>query len=237
MKRPYIICHMLVSIDGKVTGDFLNTEEAVKASEIYYDLNRNIPSQGFICGRVTMEESFTKGYYPDLTKYQNIKIVKKDYIVHNNYEKYAIAFDRKGRLGWQKGILEDEDPGYNNMHIIEVLTENVKDEYLAYLQDIKVSYIFAGEKELNVELALEKLKTLFNINILLLEGGSIVNGAFLKEDLVDELSLVYVPLLANKDDKPLFYDSKIKNFELISVDKIDNNVYTRYKVKHNANIL
>ena len=237
MNRPYIICHMLVSIDGKVTGNFLNTEEAVKASEIYYDLNRNIPSQGFICGRVTMEESFTKGYYPDLTKYQNSKIIKTDFVANNQYSKYAIAFDRKGRLGWQKSILEDEDPGYNNMHIIEVLTESATDEYLAYLQDIKVSYIFAGKEELNVKLALEKLKALFNIDTLLLEGGSIINGAFLKEDLVDELSLVYVPLLADKDDKPLFYDGKIKNFELISVDKIDNNVYTRYKVKHNENIL
>jgi riboflavin biosynthesis pyrimidine reductase len=123
------------------------------------------------------------------------------------------------------------------MHIIEVLTENVKDEYLAYLQDIKVSYIFAGKEELIIKTALEKLKKLFNINTLLLEGGSIINGAFLKENLVDELSLVYVPLLANKDDKPLFYDSDIKNFELISVDKIKNSIYVRYKVKHNENIL
>ena len=235
--RPYIICHMLVSIDGKVTGNFLSTKEAISASTIYYDINRNTKSQGFICGRVTMEESFTKGYKPNLTKYRNIKIEKKDYVACNTYEKYAIAFDRKGRLGWQKGILEDEDPGYNNMHIIEVLTESAKDEYLAYLQDIKVSYIFAGKEELNVKLALEKLKTLFNIDTLLLEGGSIINGAFLKEDLVDELSLVYVPLLAKKDDKPLFYDSKIKNFELISTERINDNIYTRYKVKHNENIL
>lgn len=235
--RPYIICHMLVSIDGKVTGSFLSTKEAISASTIYYDINRNTKSQGFICGRVTMEESFTKGYKPNLTKYRNIKIEKKDYVACNTYEKYAIAFDRKGRLGWQKGILEDEDPGYNNMHIIEVLTESATDEYLAYLQDIKVSYIFAGKEELNVKLALEKLKTLFNIDTLLLEGGSIINGAFLKEDLVDELSLVYVPLLAKKDDKPLFYDSKIKNFELISTERINDNIYTRYKVKHNENIL
>ncbi len=235
--RPYIICHMLVSIDGKVTGKFLNHDAAIEASNIYYDINRNTISQGFICGRVTMDESFTKGYIPNLTKYSNIVVEKKDYIVNNNYEKYAIAFDRKGRLGWQKDILEDEDPGYNNMHIIEVLTENVKDEYLAYLQDIKVSYIFAGKEELNVKTALEKLQKLFNIDTLLLEGGSIINGAFLKENLVDELSLVYVPLLADKNDKPLFYDSEIKNFELISTNKINNCIYTRYKVKHNEHIL
>ena len=36
--RPYIICHMVTSIDGKVTGEFLYRPEAEKATEIYYEL-------------------------------------------------------------------------------------------------------------------------------------------------------------------------------------------------------
>ncbi|MBQ8292549.1 MAG: dihydrofolate reductase family protein [Bacilli bacterium] len=231
MNRPYIICHMLVSIDGKVTGSFLSKEAASDGVELYYEKNRTINSKGFICGRVTMEESFTNKYYPDLSKYQNVEIEKTDYVVDNSFEKYAVAFDRFGRLGWQNSVIVDEDPGYNKAHIIEVLTENVKGEYLAYLQEIKVSYIFAGKDELSVGLALEKLKTLFNIDKLLLEGGSIINGAFLKEDLVDELSLVYVPLIGEKEDKPLFYNSEMTNFELISSDVFKNNIYARYKVK------
>ena len=30
-KRPYIICHMTTSIDGKVTGEFLETAEVAPA--------------------------------------------------------------------------------------------------------------------------------------------------------------------------------------------------------------
>ena len=30
MYRPYIICHMVMSIDGKVTGDFLSRPESAK---------------------------------------------------------------------------------------------------------------------------------------------------------------------------------------------------------------
>ena len=59
MTRPYIICHMVTSIDGKVTGDFLFQNECAEATEIYYRLNRERKSDGFICGRVTMEGSFT----------------------------------------------------------------------------------------------------------------------------------------------------------------------------------
>ena len=73
MNRPYIICHMVMSIDGKVTGDFLFLPECVGATEIYYRLNRELKADGFICGRVTMESSFTGGWYPDSTKYEPIE--------------------------------------------------------------------------------------------------------------------------------------------------------------------
>ena len=38
MERPYIICHMVTSIDGRVTGDFLSTVQGVAASEVYYEI-------------------------------------------------------------------------------------------------------------------------------------------------------------------------------------------------------
>ena len=70
--RPYIICHMVTSIDGKVTGDFLFQAESAAATDIYYRINRDLKADGFICGRVTMEGSFTNGWYPDLSKYKPI---------------------------------------------------------------------------------------------------------------------------------------------------------------------
>ena len=62
MNRPYIICHMTTSIDGKVTGDFLFRDECSEAVEEYYEINRKLKCDGFICGRVTMEGSFTQEY-------------------------------------------------------------------------------------------------------------------------------------------------------------------------------
>lgn len=70
--RPYIICHMTTSIDGKVAGAFLNREACALAIQEYYRLNREIPAQGFACGRVTMEESFTGGWYPDLQVFEHV---------------------------------------------------------------------------------------------------------------------------------------------------------------------
>ena len=149
--RPYIICHMTTSIDGKVTGSFLGGEECVPATEEYYRLNCEIPAEAFACGRVTMEESFTEGWYPDLTKFENIKVDRVDYIADQEAARYAVAFDRRGKLGWKTAQIEDEDPGYGGAHIIEVLCEDVPDAYLAYLQSIDVSYIFAGKTEMDLQ--------------------------------------------------------------------------------------
>ena len=232
MDRPYIICHMVTSVDGKVTGNFLSTPECADACGIYYEINRNLKSNGFICGRVTMEGSFTGGYYPDLSEYEPVRN-KTDFIPDDMTGFYAVAFDPKGKLGWEsdKIIDPDGDPGYDGAQIIEVLTEEADERYLGYLESMKIPYIFAGEKEIDVELALFKLKNTVGCETLLLEGGSVVNGYFQRADVIDELSLVVAPIVAESNDKPLFTDSSIANFELISAEKKENNLVLSYKRK------
>lgn len=227
--RPYIVCHMTMSIDGKVTGDFLFSEECAAANEEYYRINRESHADAFACGSVTMEESFTGGFTPNLSKYQKRFIPREDYVADKEATYYAVAFDRSGRLGWKESRIHDEDPGYDDAHIIEVLCEKVSDAYLAYLRDIGVSYIFAGRVAINIGLAMEKLYELFGIEKLMLEGGSVINGAFQREGLVDELSLVQVPMIAGNKGKPLFFESRMEEYELASVEQLGGGVnWLRY---------
>lgn len=231
MDRPHIICHMVISIDGKVTGKFLANPQSAKAIEIYYDINRKLKCGGFICGRVTMEESFTGGWYPDLSKYQPKE--KTDFVPESLMGFYAVAFDTNGRLGWKSSRIVDPDgdEGYDGAQIIEVLSENVDKRYLGYLAEMEIPYIFAGEDKIDVELALSKLKNVIGAKTLLLEGGSIINGAFLRADAVDELSIVVAPVVADKNDKPLFMDSKLTGFELAKAENKNGVLILNYKRK------
>ena len=234
MRKPYIICHMVTAIDGKVTGEFLSRPECEAATDAYYELNREYNKRGangFICGRVTMESSFTGGWYPDLTEYPLIES-KDDFIPDNLSGFYAISFDPKGKLGWKSNKIIDEDPGYNNAQIIEVLTEQADGRYLGYLQAMEIPYIFAGETEIDVEIALEKLKNFMRISSLLLEGGSIVNGYFERAGVIDELSLIVAPIVANAEDKPLFMASTVSDFELKEIKQYNSSViWLNYKRK------
>lgn len=236
MNRPYIICHMVTSIDGKVTGDFLFKPQCEKATQVYFELNRKMKCNGFICGRVTMEGSFTEGWYPDLRQYAPVhhdSNMKMDYIVDGLSGFYAVAFDTHGKLGWKSDRITDpdSDPGYDGAQIIEVLSEDVDERYLGYLESMEISYIFAGKESIDVELALFKLKTLFDCDTLLLEGGSILNGAFERAGTVDELSLVVAPIVADKESKPLFMNGGIMNFELTKVETKEDNLTLNYKRK------
>ncbi len=237
MNRPYIICHMVTSIDGKVTGNFLSQENS--GTDVYYQINRDYrtfgSADGYACGRVTMQGSFCGEDYPDLSVYKPVihdNGVKMDYIVDDLSGFYAVAFDPHGRLGWKSNRIDDadKDPGYDKAQLIEVLTEQVDERYLTYLEALEIPYIFAGKTEIDVELALFKLKNIIGINTLLLEGGSIVNGGFAEADVIDAISLVVAPIVADTEDKPLFMKSKISEYKLAEVKQYDGGVlWLNYK--------
>lgn len=234
MNKPCVICHMLTSIDGKVTGDFLRSPAAADAVEEYYRINREFAADAYACGRITMEESFTGGVAPDLSVYAPVEGhptgFAMDFSDEIDRRYFAVAFDRMGSLGWSGNLIEDTDPGYGGAHIIEILTEEVDPRYFTYLEERKISYIVAGKHDIAVPFALYMLQYVFGVNTLLLEGGSVLNGAFQRAGMIDELSLISVPIVADKDDKPLFGDSVQENYRLIEAKPVcDGALWMRYK--------
>lgn len=199
-ERPYVICHMLISREGRVAGKWLGDEACAGACREYYRIHGDFYADAFACGRVTMDESFVHGHTADLSACEGLTCDREDY-VHGKADHYAVAFDRKGRLGWQDNYIHDDDPGYDQCHVIEVLcSDMVSDAYLLWLREKGISYIFGGETELDLETVLEKLYGLFDIEVLLLEGGPLINEAFEKAGLIDELSLVQAPVDADEGD-------------------------------------
>ena len=229
MNRPYVICHMTVSLDGKVTGEHLVRSNHSPASDVYYEINRNYKADAYACGRLTMEGSFTGGWYPDLSEFEPA-YSPMDYLVDEVAGFYAVAFDPHGRLGWKSNriIDADEDPGYDKAQIIEVLTHDIDLRYLTYLQSMGIPYIFAGDTEIDMEEALFKLKAYFGIKTLLLEGGSILNGAFQCAGIIDELSLVLDPVIGG-EGKPLCMDSKVEEYRLVDLKNHDGILWLNYK--------
>lgn len=193
MERPFVVCHMLTSLDGKIDGTFFGVPETVPAIKAYGELRSFYGCQATLYGTTTMLGGICRGKGGAATHCDVHSapsgLGKPDRQGHGQFHCCSGPTGSAAYSG-----LSIEKKGRPAAHVIEALTEQVAPEYLSYLQNQGVSYLFAGEKRLNCTLLLEKLHRLFGINKLMLAGGGIVNGSFLAENLVDELSLVIAPV-------------------------------------------
>ena len=198
MKKPYVICHMMPSVDGRLRTDRWDIPAA--AHDEYERTANTYRADAWLCGRKTMEEFATGRSRPRRRHTRRMR--REDFIVpQRKGAHFAIAVDSHGKLPWASADI-DGDP------LIAVLTEDVSDDYMTFLQDRGVSYIFAGKKAGTVDLplALMKLRQRFGIKRLLLEGGGETNGAFLRAGLVDELSMLLTPVADGRQGEPALFD-------------------------------
>ena len=229
---PYIVVHMGISLDGRVSGEAI---EKAKWDE-YAKIGLNYKPDAFGIGKTTMK-TFTGDYYPDLSKFRGKNTLGKNDNVakYPAGTKYLVVFDRKGSLGWEPEKIYKDDYYklfFADSKLLIVLTEQVKDEYLAYLQSIKLPYIIAGKEDTDLKLALKKLKKEFGINKFVQGGGPTVNESFEKEDLIDEFSLVYFPVVGGKDGKLLCGDAVFREYQFVEHKTLpDKNIWVTLKRK------
>jgi riboflavin biosynthesis pyrimidine reductase len=110
------------------------------------------------------------------------------------------VLDAHGKIAWGRADIGD-DP------IIAVLSETVSDAHLAGLRKDGVSYIFAGERDLDLALALDILNGALGIKRLEVNGGGVTNGAFLRAGLIDEVSVAIFPAVDGAKGAPCVFDS------------------------------
>ena len=223
-QRPYVICHMLPSIDGRIV---LRDWKISNATREYERTAATFDADAWIIGRISMEPYAGKARVP--RRRQRTRISRRDFIAPHDATSYAIAIDPSGKLTWRDNSIDGE-------HVITILTESISDDYLAFLQSKGVSYLFGGKSGIDLARVLRKLRAQFGIKRLLLEGGGTINGSFLAADLIDELSILIGPVADGSAGTPTLFDvdsrSPARRLKLISMQKRPGDiVWLRYKVR------
>lgn len=224
-KRPYVICHMLPSIDGRIV---TRGWDVKNASREYERTAATFDADAWIIGRISMEPYAGKARVP--SRKNGGRIAREDFVAEHDATSYAIAIDPSGKLRWRANDIDGE-------HVITVLTESVSDDYLAFLQAKGVSYLFGGKSRIDLAKVLQKLRALFGIRKLLLEGGGKINGSFLAAGLIDELSILVAPIADGSIGTPSLFDvtdrrAHARNLTLLSIEKRGGGiVWLRYKVR------
>lgn len=223
--RPYVICHMLPSVDGRIV---LRDWQVPNATREYERTAATFDADAWIIGRISMEPYAGKDRVP--ARRGGEPVAREDFVAKHGATSYAIAIDPSGKLRWEKSDIDGE-------HVITVLAEGVSDDYLAFLRSRGVSYLFGGKSRIDLGRVLRKLRARFGIRKLLLEGGGKINGTFLAADLIDELSVLVAPVADGSIGTPSLFDvenrrSPARSLKLMSVEKLAGGiVWLRYKVR------
>ncbi len=225
MKRPYIICYMMTSVDGRIdcsmTEKLPGVEEyCPKLSELNFDAT--------VSGRVTAElEIAEKG-----------KFIPKDAAVvgcetvsnkADTSKPFEIIVDTKGTLLWRDNCEYDE-------HVLVITSEQVTKEYLAYLGGKGISYIAAGKDKIDLVRAMEILKETFKIEKVGVVGGPAINTSFLDSGLLDEIIILIGAGIDGRSAFPPVFnrneEKELTPLKLIDVKAYDSGaVCIRYKTE------
>jgi 2,5-diamino-6-(ribosylamino)-4(3H)-pyrimidinone 5'-phosphate reductase len=222
--RPYIICHMLSSIDGKIDGASLKGLTAVGE---YEATGAELKGDAWICGRTTMQQHFAEPE-PFVPASQDPAGPQPAHVARRA-NSYAVAVDTTGKLRWTTGDLDGD-------HLICVTSERVPTEYLDMLRKSGISYIVSGERAVDLTQSVNVLGEHFGVRRLLLEGGGHINGGFLEADLVDEVSLLIAPGIDGRHHIPAVFDGvsttrpQAVPLRLKSVERRENDtIWIRYE--------
>lgn len=226
MKLPYVICHMIPSVDGRIVTR--RWQMAKKGYQTYERTHAALGRDAWIIGRISMAPYAGKARVP--VRKDGARIARSDYVAPHSVRPYSVAIDSQGKLAWKVNHVDGE-------HVITVLSTQVSDDYLAFLRDRSVSYVFGGRKRIDLPRVLGKLRQLFGIKRLLLEGGGTINGSFLAANLIDEMSVVMAPIIDGAVGVPTLIDcapgvKAVRHLKLIACETLPGDlVWLRYKVK------
>jgi riboflavin biosynthesis pyrimidine reductase len=194
--KPHVICHMVSSVDGRILSGRWRPKDANTAG-LFERLHDQLAGDAWLVGRVTGQE-FAKG--KAYAACADRAYPREAWFARRDAAAYGVVLDAAGKIAWGRADIGG-DP------IVAVLTEQVSDAHLAGLRGDGVSYIFAGEREIDLSRALDILNRELGIERLLMEGGGGANGAMLRAGLIDELSLAILPVVDGAKGAPSVFDS------------------------------
>lgn len=238
----FVVCHMLSSLDGRIDGAFFSAPETAPAVAAYGNLRGYYHCQATLYGTTTMLGGYADGPAPALPETGAGAKSGQPFDDYVNPEgktlgNYIVSVDPLGSLGFHGPVLEKK--GRPAAHVIQVLTSRVSPAYLAYLRDLGISWVIAGDQALDCALLLDKLEEKFSIQRLMVAGGGITNWSFLSQGLLDELSLVLAPAAdgdcsaASTFARPDFLPARgPAGFSLLGAETVAPDVlWLRYRVK------
>lgn len=194
MNKPYIICHMMMSLDGRIDCDMT---VQIPGNDTYYSTLDSLNAPTRISGKNTAASELTNGktFSADNQSPLNHEAFKKN----SEADSYEIVTDTHGTLLWS------DDASASKPHLI-LMSEQASAEYTDYLDQNHISWIATGKNSIDLPRAMDILANEFGVKRLAVVGGGKINGGFLQAGLIDEVSVVIGPAVDGRINQPSLFD-------------------------------
>jgi 2,5-diamino-6-(ribosylamino)-4(3H)-pyrimidinone 5'-phosphate reductase len=111
--------------------------------------------------------------------------------------------DSRGRVAWT--YKEFPDPQWQGWHLLVLVSRATPPAYLGFLRRERIPYLVCGEERVNLHRALERMADELGVQCVVATGGSRLNGALLREGLVDEVDVALYPALIGGETTPSLF--------------------------------
>ncbi len=222
--KPYIICHMMSSVDGRI--DCAMTEQ-IDPTDAYYVALDALKCDATLEGRVTKQIHYALPQ--PFVAHDKTPIGKEAFHKATSGPHYDVAVDTHGSLRWPETAASG--------NLLVVTGCDCPKEYHDYLTANNISWIATGEKSIDLSRAAEILCEQFGVKRLAVVGGGNINGAFLRAGLIDEVSLMVGGGIDGRRGMTAVFDGidapdfPVTLLDLKDVTRMGNTVWMRYDVR------
>lgn len=222
--RPYVICHMVASIDGRIDCSMVDKI----SGEEYYTALEQLDCPSLLEGRVTMEHynAAKEPFVP--TEYEPVG--QPSVYIAEESDAYMVSVDTLGHLRWNSNSIDD-------VPLVCIVSERVSKEYLEMLRKQGISWIAVGNENIDLDTAMNILYEQFHVKRLALLGGGHINGGFLQAGLLDEVSLLVAPGIDGRKNGTAVFDGIVGmenlpiHLHLTGLERLGNDViWLRYRL-------
>lgn len=220
MNRPKVVLQVSSSIDGRISFNanetmFTPVHESLQTFKIpekdWIIFNEKVKSlhnfDFFLEGSnmLISENSEPKPLPPYIGDTSHLY---QDYLPEN------IVF-RKGRKTWTsvvdgRGRFRNGYKAYLDnpeSYMIHLTSYNAPPEYLAFLQNEEIPYLLSGEIKVDLKEIMRKLYEKLKVRCILTSSGGKLGGAILRENLLDEVNILFNPFIYGGENLPVLFKS------------------------------
>lgn len=202
----HVVCHMASSLDGRLLPDRWSPFATdLSVGSIYEQVASQYDYVGWMIGRVTMAEYSDAITQTDAAQLRPIEAgPAQSIVVDPKGRKLSVVFDFKGKLHFGSAVQETGE------QIITVVSDRLSETYIEELRTSGVGVVAVKMDGHELASALKQLARDYGDGVWMLEGGAIINAAFLQAGLVDEISTLIYPAVDATKESPAIYEAAEK---------------------------